>query len=55
MNYRFNKSRNNDGVGSKKTTLESIQDEEAKEEVKDPLIKERKGKAKKVAPAGDPN
>ena len=24
MNYRFKKSRNNDGVDSKKTTLESI-------------------------------
>ena len=53
MNYRLKKSRNNEGVGSKKTTLESIKDEGEAEEVKEQPPHAHNRKTKKLDQLGD--
>jgi hypothetical protein len=53
LNYRLKKSRNKEGVGSKKTTLESIKDEGEAEEVKEQPAHAHNRKTKKLDQLGD--
>jgi hypothetical protein len=53
LNYRHKKSRNDEGVGSNKMTLETIKDEGETEEVKEQPAHAHNRKTKKLDQLGD--